>query len=75
MTIKTKSALIEALSANPTERLRWNIYSSGKKGIYTFNNETVLARAADAVILSGCVKERKRDASWNNRVWLFIGTD
>ena len=73
--IKTKSALVAAMSANPTVRLRWNMTSSGKKGIYTFNDETVFARAAEAVILSGCVMERKRDTSWNKRVWLFLGTD
>lgn len=75
MSIKTKSELIAAMSANPTVWLRWNMTSSGKKGVYTFNDETVLARAADAVILSGCVMERKRNASWNKRVWFFLGTD
>jgi hypothetical protein len=75
MTIKTKGELVVALSESPTERLWWNLTSSGKRGVYTFKNETVLARAAEAVILSDLVMERKRDSSWNRRVWVFLGTN
>ena len=75
MTIKTKSELIAAMVANPTMRLRWNLYSTGKRGQYEFNNETVLTRAAEAVIMSGCVIERRLPDPWNRRVWWFNGAD
>lgn len=74
MTIKTKADLLAALEANPTERLWWNI-TTGKRGIYTFKNETVLARAAEAVIVAGIVREHRRGASWNARQYRFMGTD
>lgn len=74
MTLKTKTDLLAALEANPTERLWWNI-TTGKRGIYTFKNETVLARVAEAVIVAGNVKEQRRGASWNVRAYRFMGTD
>ena len=73
MTLKTKADLLAALEANPTERLRWSITSTGKRGIYSFENETVSARAAEAVIVAGNVKEQRRGASWNARAYRFIG--
>lgn len=75
MTIKTKTDLLAALVENPTERLCWNITSTGKCGIFSFKNETVLARAAEAVIVAGNVREQRRGASWNSRSYRFVGTN
>lgn len=75
MAIKTKRDLIAAFSANPTSKLLWNLTSSGKNGIYTLDGETVSTRAAESVILFGCLVEIKRAASWNRRVWWFAGID
>lgn len=74
--IRTKTALLAAMQEHPGMLLRWNITpSSGTRGIYTFNGETVLARAADAVITSPFVHRLKRGASWNSLSWRFLGMD